>query len=417
MADPDVVVIGAGAAGIAAARHLAALDVAVRVVEARGRLGGRAFTSRESGFPIDMGCGWLHSADENELAGIAAERGLTIDRTPPPWRGQFNEIGFPPAEQREFGAAMGELFGRIDAAGEAAAAGTAADRPGDACLEPGGRWNPLIDAISSYINGVELDELSVLDFWNYRDTAVNWRVVEGYGTLIDDLGSGLDVVLDCPVSLLDHSGTDVRLMTRRGDLRARAVIITVPTNVLASGALEFRPGLPDKFEAAAALPLGLADKLFLRLDGAEEFPADSRVVGALDRVATATYHLRPFGRPIIEGYFGGHLARELEEGGEDAFVSFAIDQFVALLGGGMRKRLHPIVASAWARDPYALGSYSHALPGHANARPLLAAPVDGRLFFAGEACSVHDFSTAHGAFRTGIAAAEAVMEAIGTRRR
>jgi monoamine oxidase len=167
--------------------------------------------------------------------------------------------------------------------------------------------------------------------------------------------------------------------------------------------------LPDKMDAAAVLPLGLADKLYLRLDQAEEFPKDSHLYGAIDRAGTGSYHLRPFGRALIECYFGGHLARDLEAGGEMAFAAFATDELASLLGGAIRKRLHPIAASAWARDPYARGSYSHALPGHADARRTLAEPVDGRLFFAGEACSVHDFSTAHGAYRSGIAAAEAAV--------
>jgi monoamine oxidase len=178
---------------------------------------------------------------------------------------------------------------------------------------------------------------------------------------------------------------------------------------LCAGELRFHPALPDKIGAAAALPLGLADKLYLRLDQADEFPKDSHLYGAIDRVGTGSYHLRPFGRPLIECYFGGRLARDLEAGGETAFAAFAADELASLLGGAIRKRLHPIAASAWARDAHARGSYSHALPGHADARRTLAEPVEGRLFFAGEACSVHDFSTAHGAYRSGIAAADAAV--------
>jgi monoamine oxidase len=173
--------------------------------------------------------------------------------------------------------------------------------------------------------------------------------------------------------------------------------------------------LPDKTDAAAGLPLGLADKVYLRLDGAEEFPKDSHLYGAVDRVNTGTYHLRPFGRPLIEAYFAGQCARDLEAEGEAAFASFAIGELAALLGDGIRKRLHPVATTAWAQDPYAMGSYSHALPGHAGARLTLAAPVDGRVFFAGEACMVHDFSTAHGAYRSGVAAAEAVIAALAAR--
>ena len=229
--------------------------------------------------------------------------------------------------------------------------------------------------------------------------------------MIAALGAGLDVVFDCAATLVDFTGALVRIETSQGDMRARAVIITVSTNVLCGGALRFRPDLPDKMEAASVLPLGLADKLFLGLDGAEEFPEESRVIGSDDTSGTGAYHMRPFGRPLIEAYFGGSLARELEARGDAAFAAFANDQLAALLGSGIRKRLHPIAVSAWGRDPDARGSYSHALPGHADARHVLATPVAARLFFAGEACSVHDFSTAHGAWRTGIAAADAAIAA------
>jgi monoamine oxidase len=409
MMDPDVIVIGAGAAGLGAARRLAAAGLAVRVIEARNRLGGRAWTARDpSGLPIELGCAWLHSADENELCTLALQSGLTIDKTRPPWRTQMNEVGFAPADQADFRAALGRLFVRLDQTGEAEA-----DQSADRLLDPGSRWNPLLNATSTYMNGVELDRLSVRDFWRYRDTGVNWRIVEGYGALMAALAAGLDIAFECPASMIDHTGPRLRIETPRGDSRASAVIVTVPTGVLCGGGLRFHPALPEKIEAAAVLPLGLADKLYLGLDGAGEFPKDSHLYGALDSVRTASYHVRPFGRPLIEVYFAGRFARDLEAEGEAAFASFAIGQLASLLGEGIRKRLHPIAATAWARDPYACGSYSHALPGHADARSVLAAPVDERLFFAGEACMVHDFSTAHGAYRSGVAAAEAVIAALG----
>jgi monoamine oxidase len=405
MTDRDVIIIGAGAAGLGAAWRLKSAGVPVRVVEARGRMGGRAFTAREpSGLPIELGCAWLHSADENDLTGLALQSGLTVDKTLPPWRTQLNGIGFQAADQAAFQAALERLFEDIYAAADAPA-----DQPADRLLDPDSRWNPLLDAISTYMNGVELDRLSVRDFRNYHDSGVNWRITEGYSRLMTALSAGIDVTLECPASLIDHSGPQLRIATSRGDLRARAVIVTVPTGVLSAGGLRFHPALPDKTDAAAVLPLGLADKVFLRLDGAEEFPKDSHLYGAIDRARTGTYHLRPFGRPLIEAYFGGGYARDLEAGGEAAFASAAVGELASLLGEDIRKRLHPLSATAWERDPYARGSYSHALPGHAGARLILAAPVDGRLFFAGEACMVNDFSTAHGAWRSGIAAAGAAI--------
>lgn len=405
----DVVVIGAGAAGLAAARRLATSRLSMRVLEARPRLGGRAWTLRdEAGLPIELGCGWLHSADENEWCIVAATLGYALDRTAPKWRTQWNDAGFSAADQDDYGSAAARFYDRLDAAGEAEI-----DRPGEASLEPGCRWNALINATSTYINGVELDRLSARDFWRYRDTGINWRVVEGYGTLIAACGTGLDIVRDCPVQAIDHGGSPIRIETPRGEVRARAVIVTLPTNVLAGGTLRFRPELPAKTAAAAALPLGIADKVYLRLDDADAFPPDSHLYGAVDRVGTGTYYLRPMGRPLVEGFFGGALARDLERGGEAAFASFAMDELAALLGHDIRKRLHLVAASAWAQDPWALGSYSHAMPGQADARHALAATVDERLFFAGEACSPEDFSTAHGAYRSGVSAAERVIAALG----
>jgi monoamine oxidase len=142
------------------------------------------------------------------------------------------------------------------------------------------------------------------------------------------------------------------------------------------------------------------------------FPAETRLVGATDRTATATYHLRPFGRPVIEGYFGGRLARELEAEAEEGFARFAIDQIAERLGNDVRKHLRLIAASRWAHDPFARGSYSYARVGHADTRAVLAAAINDRLFFAGEACSRHDFSTAHGAYRTGLDAAEQVLKTL-----
>jgi monoamine oxidase len=185
--------------------------------------------------------------------------------------------------------------------------------------------------------------------------------------------------------------------------------VTLPSAVIAANEVLFAPALPEKTRAARGLPLGLADKLFLSLERAEEFERDSRMIGRTDRTATATYHFRPFGRPMIEVYFGGSNAAGLEAGGERAFFDFAAAELVGLLGSGFAARVRPLAMHRWGQDPFALGSYSYALPGSADCRAELASPVDDRLFFAGEACSLHDFSTAHGGYLTGMAAADAVL--------
>jgi len=402
----DIAIIGAGAAGLAAATTLRGLPVSTLVLEARDRLGGRAWTVTTGGYPVDLGCGWLHSADKNPFVAIARRLGFTVDRSMPPWEKRAFAANFPEEDQRAYRIASHAFYERLDRA-----AREPLDRPADTLLEPGNRWNGMLDAVSTYINGAELDRVSIKDWDNYADTEQNWRLPAGYGALIAAYGSGVPVALETPVTAIDHSRALIRIETPRGVLSARAVIITVPPSVI--DAITFRPALPEKLEAAAMLPLGLADKLHLALDDAEAFPVDGRLYGRTDDVAIGSHHLRPFGRPMIEVYFGGRHARELEAAGDGAFAASAIDELVTVLGSDIRGKVRPLAVSGWFQDPFARGSYSHALPGHSGARATLAAPLDSRLFFAGEATSTHDFSTAHGAYRTGLRAAHEALEAIG----
>jgi monoamine oxidase len=243
---------------------------------------------------------------------------------------------------------------------------------------------------------------------------VNWRAVEGYGTVIANAGAGLPVALGRPVQRIDHGGKRLKVETAGGAITADAVIVTVPTRLLAEEMMRFTPELAGKTEAAAGLPLGLADKLFLSLSHAEEFEIEFRLFGRTDRSGgTGVYHFRPFGRPQIEAYFGGSLAAELEKGGDAALHDFALSELAGVLGSDFRRRVAPARTHRWGADPFARGSYSYALPGKADSRAVLAAPIDDRIFFAGEACSPNDFSTAHGAYQSGLAAAD---QAIAVRR-
>ncbi len=316
-------------------------------------------------------------------------------------------LGFKDGEQQEFRKAQEEFFARVSERAQ-----RDPDVPAAELLMPGGRWNNLIGAIGTYISGAELDHVSARDFDNFDDTGVNWRIVEGYGATIAKCGESLPSILDCPVQRIDHHGKRLKIETPRGILVADQVIVTLPTSILADAEHLFAPALPEKIEAARGLPLGLNDKLFLSLERADEFEKDSRLFGATDRDATATYHLRPFGRPLIEVYFGGDLPSRLEAGGISAFFDFAVSELTGAMGSNFASRVKPIQMHCWGADPFARGSYSYALPGMAESRTKLAAPVDGSLFFAGEACSPGDFSTAHGGWITGVAAADHAISAL-----
>ncbi|MBZ6380133.1 flavin monoamine oxidase family protein [Sphingomonas sanguinis] len=398
------VVIGGGAAGIAAARTLHDAGREVLLIEAADRLGGRARSVRlPTGHVVDHGCGWLHSAKRNPWTRIAQQAGFTIDRRRPNWQIQWNDLGFPPDQKR----ASGEAYARFETSAIAALDGP--DRPLSDFVANDDPWQPMIDAVSGYANGASLAEVSLHDWAAYENAATddNWAVVEGYGTVVAHHAAGLTIRTGATATRIDHRGKTIRIDTSAGTLEGDQVIVAVPTTVLAQGKLTFDPPLPAKQDAAAALPLGIADKVFLSVEGPLPWPAHAHLTGNPRSACTASHRLSPFGWPIVESFFGGPCAEALEEDG--AATAFAIDELVALLGSNWRKRLTPLDATRWRRTPWVGGSYSHAKIGHAGSRQTLAEPVDGRLFFAGEACSHEDFSTAHGAYQTGVAAARKIL--------
>lgn len=406
--DHDVVIVGAGAAGIGAARALAGRGLDILVIDALDRIGGRAHSVRFGDWAIDLGCGYLHSAERNGWAAIGEDLGFAIDRSDPGWSRQYRDLGFSADEQRTASEAFDAFVERLRA--DPPESDRAADR-----LVADGPWNAYIEALSAYINGTGFGHVSAADYLAYDAAAsdANWRVRDGYGALIAAaLPDGIALRLGCPVSLIDHEGSVLTLETTAGTIRASRVIVTVPTSVIASGALAFRPALDAKRDAAAVLPLGLADKIFLAVDRPEDFPCEAHLLGNPHSAETGSYQLQPMGHPVVEGFFGGRAAAMLEQLGQRGAAAFAIDELAGLLGSDIRDRLMPLGGSAWGAIPWIEGGYSHALPGQAGQRAVLAAPVDDRIFFAGEACSAADFSTAHGALETGRGAARALLETL-----
>ena len=404
----QVVIVGAGAAGLGAATRLKAAGVEAVVLEAGSRVGGRAHTvAGPDGVALDLGCGWLHSAGENPLTGIAVERGFAVDRSAAAWTRPALDLNFPADDQRAYRQAFEAFEARLEAAAEGP------DRPASSVFTPAdSRWVPLLNAFSGYYNGAPFERISVKDYAAYQPTDDNWRVARGYGALIADLAHGLDVRLSTPVRLITHGPGGVRVSTSRGEIAADAVIVTVSTAVLARGAIGFDPPLPDHVDAAHALPLGHVEKAFLGLTAPDSFPVDGHVYGRTDTAETGSYTLRPLGAPVIKGFFGGDLAAGLESDAPGALTAFAIDELVGLFGSDFRRRLTPLAESRWRSDPYIGGAYSHARVGRADARAVLAGPVERRIWFAGEACSPHAFSTAHGAWGTGFASADGIITQI-----
>jgi monoamine oxidase len=411
-AEPDIAIIGAGAAGIGAARRLAGSGLSVLVLEALPRLGGRAWTRHAAGMPLDMpldmGCEWLHSGDRNVWTGIAEANGFAVDRRTAGWNAQYRDLGFSPAERDAAFAEFAAWEERL------AAAPPASDCAADA-LDPHGKWTAFLQALSGYISGDELERISARDYaaYDHASTDCNWRLPAGYGTLIAaSFPAGAELRLDTRVEAITLDARRVGLRTAGGDIRPRAVILTAATDVLARGAIALPSALDPWREAASFLPLGRDEKLFLQITGDSPFAPESHVIGDPQDPATGSYNIRPFGRPVIGCFLGGAGARRAAAEGERAAFARAIDQLAALFGNDVRGCLQPLLASDWAGTPGIGGAYSHALPGYAGMRQQLARPFDNRLFFAGEATHATDFSTAHGAYESGLRAADEAILAL-----
>lgn len=403
--EPDIAIIGAGAAGIGAARRLAGSGLSVLLLEALPRTGGRAWTCQAGGVPLDLGCEWLHSADRNPWTRIAEDAGFTVDRRISAWERQDGNSGLAATDWEEAHEAFAAWSERI------------ATTPPDSdiaaeALEPGGRWTAYLQAMSGYISGDELERISARDYAAYdtASTSCNWRLTAGYGTLItSSLPPDTALRLATPIEAVDPGGRRIALRTPAGTVSARAAIVTVSTNVLAGDAIAWPAALDPWREAACRLPLGDDEKLFFEIIGDTGFAPESHALGDPFDPATGSYYIRPFGRAIISCFLGGAGARAVAEQGAEAAFARALEQLVNLFGADVRRCLRPLMASAWTRSPAIGGAYSHALPGQAEARTVLARPYAERLFFAGEATHVSDFSTAHGAYFSGVRAAEEAL--------
>jgi len=400
----DAVVVGAGAAGLMAAQELGRAGLAVRVVEARGRVGGRAWTDHQPfGLPIDRGCAWLHGADRNPWTDSARRHGFAVIERSPDWQQWIGRERVTPELRRRLDADWDRATEAI-----AAAARAGRDVPASTVLPGDLEFRPLFDAVMSWSMGVDTSDLSTVDFTASEDVEVNWAVREGLGSVVAAVARGLDVVLDCPVTAIDWSGAAVRVATTRGTLDCRAVVVTVPTTLLARGEPRFVPALPAAYgEAFAGLPLGIANKVFLELEpGALPYQGMVNFVASADTARTVSCTVRPAGHDLLMCYFGGRHARDLEHRG--ALADAAREALGDLFGADWTRRIRRVTATAWAGDPWARGAYSAARPGYAHCRRVLARPVAERVFFAGDACTVDTFGEIRGAWASGVDAARRV---------
>jgi len=409
-ADVDVIIVGAGAAGIAAARRLSAAGRSFTLVEAAGRVGGRCFTdTRSFSVPFDRGAHWIVSPDINPLTKLASRTGLDIYQAP---SGQRVRIGQRNAREGELEDYLSALVRANRGIGEAVRG-----KPDMDCWralpKDLGEWQATVEfALGPYASGRDLREISAIDFSRSAERDVAAFCRQGYGALLAKLAEGIPVEMDSPVTAVDTSkGARVEAIVPRGTISARYMICTASTNVLAAERIKFDKGLPKRqMDALAALKLGSLDHIALDLPGNPlGLQRDDLVFEKASGTRTAALLANVSGTSLSVIEIGGRFGRELTAQGDMAGVDFAVQWLAGLFGNNIKSAVQRTQVTRWNNEPWVQGAVSTASPGGQWARAALREPMRDRVYFAGEATHDTQWGTVGGAWESGERAADQVL--------
>jgi monoamine oxidase len=413
--EADIVVIGAGAAGIAAARRIQAANRKVIVVEATGQIGGRCLTDTTSfEVPFDRGARWMHNPDTNPMIRLARAAGLEVYSAP---LGQKIRIGRRNAragETEEFLAALVRANRAIDEASRGKVdVACATVLPKDL-----GDWAGTAEfVLGANTTGKDLKDVSALDKARAQERNAAIACRQGLGTLIAKLGEQVPLTLATPANRVSWSNRDVTVETRAGKIVARAAVITVSSNVLAAGNIKFTPEIPKRqLDAAAKLSLGSFDHIALQLPGNPlGLARDDIIIEQSNSTRTALLFANMGGSSLCSIDVAGSFGRDLSAQGEAAMVAFAVEWLTKLFGSEVAAAVKKSSATRWNAAPFVQGAMSCAVPGGQGSRKILTEPI-GCMFLAGEATHETLWGTVDGAWESGERAADAALRRIGALR-
>jgi len=411
--DTDVAIVGVGAAGIAAARKVAAAGRRFALIEASDHVGGRCVTDmRTFGVPFDRGAHFVHFPDMNPVARLASRAGVEIYPAPP---GQKLRIGKRNAREGEMEDYLATLV-RASRAIQDAARGKADVASMQALPKDLGDWRPAVEfVLGPYAYGKTLDELSAMDFSRALERDVDAYCRQGYGALLAKLATDLPVQFGVAAQRVLSLRNAVEIETTRGRITARAVIMTASTGVLGADKIRFEPALPPRHrDAIAKLSLGAYEHVALELKGNPlQAQNDDLIFEKPSGPRTAALLANVSGTPLSLVEVAGKVARELTAQGEAAMVDYASSWLAELYGADVKKAIGKTAVTNWSRDPFTLGASSAAAPGGQPGRRVLMEPVRDRLFFAGEAVHETLWGTVGGAWESGERAADAALRLWG----
>lgn len=418
--NPDVVIVGAGVAGLAAARVLTAGGRTAVVLEGSPRIGGRVFTDIATfGVPFDRGAAWIHGADDNPMSSVARALHFDLVSEKPEeiiYLGRTRATAADIANYNRAYDALGEAIG--EAAHEDIDAAAVTAMPSSLAPEVAA-WLPTAAAAIGPLDiGVDLEGLSSQDWHDREDKEPSVGIRQGFGMLVGRMADGLSVTANARVTGIRVTSDGVEIRSVRGTLRARAALVTVSTGVLASGSIAFDPILGgEKQQALVGLPMGLVTKiplLYAPGSPALAFAPNSSLVPQVQGERGHSFVVKPLGQPLVVCHVGGSLAWDLSTQPTSVAVDFARDHLRSLLGADADKGYKRGSATDWGSSPYTLGAFSAARPGSVPARAKLDTPHAERVFFAGEAQAGARSQSVQGAYESGRRTAERILQFLKT---
>ncbi len=396
--DYEVIIVGAGIAGISAAKILDNNNISNIVIEANNRVGGRAKKAPESfGNWFDLGCSYLHEGEINPFRTIAKSLNVPIDHqngdifSIEKTKYLFGEKPFLLNKKKRVKKSYNSFLVKLNFYKE-----NVEDNPLSTCLNINDPNYPILFDYLTGLNGIEANLVSARDF-----ASVN----EGKDLIIE---SGL-------ANMIDKWATGIEIYTKSKKYVCKSVLLTVSNGILANEDIAFIPKLPDyKIQAIHNLPMGILNKIGVLF---EEGTFKDNQLGWYV-VTPDKYHnniseifsfeIRKKEKEHMIFFFGGKKGSDIENYPKKYYkkiIEFIKKQF----GDNIEKNIIKLIHSSWGKDPYSKGAYSYALPGHNFERDLLKKTLDKKVYFAGEATINKTYGTCHGAYISGNYAANKII--------